>query len=132
MSDSLTKNFGKVIHVDEEQIREHLGSLVRGTVEETLNRLLDAEADLLCNAARYERTNARKEGGSRQPLKIGRLTYVTQVTTLLTCAAIERRWYTYCAPLVYIHFRPRLFFLSKNSFCRGSLRRRYQGSCLYR
>ena len=30
-------------------------------VEETLNKLLDAEADQLCNAARYERTEARKD-----------------------------------------------------------------------
>ena len=61
MSDSVTKKLGKVIQIDEEQIREHLGNLVRGTVEETLNKLLDAEADQLCNAARYERTDARKD-----------------------------------------------------------------------
>ena len=30
-------------------------------MEETLNGLLDAEADRLCNAARYERTEARKD-----------------------------------------------------------------------
>jgi len=29
------KKLGKVIQIDEEQIREHLGNLVRGTVEET-------------------------------------------------------------------------------------------------
>lgn len=38
-----------------------LGELVRGTVEETLNSMLDAEADTLCNAARYERSDARKD-----------------------------------------------------------------------
>jgi len=31
------------------------------TVEETLNGLLDAEADRLCNAQRYERTEARRD-----------------------------------------------------------------------
>ena len=61
MSDSVSKNLGKVIQIDENQIREHLGDLVRGSVEETLNQLLDAEADQLCNAARYERTEARQD-----------------------------------------------------------------------
>ena len=61
MSESVSKKFGKVIQIDEEQIHQHLGNLVRGTVEETLNKLLDAEADQLCNAARYERTDARKD-----------------------------------------------------------------------
>ncbi len=49
------KSLGKVIQIDEDQIREHLGELVRGSVEETLNKLLDAEAEKLCNAARYKR-----------------------------------------------------------------------------
>lgn len=34
---------------------------MRGTVEETLNSMLDAEADNLCNAARYERTASRTD-----------------------------------------------------------------------
>ena len=51
----------KIIQIDEEQIKDHLDELVRGTVEETLNNLLDAEADQLCNAARYERTESRKD-----------------------------------------------------------------------
>lgn len=50
----------KIIQVDEESVREHLGEIVRGTVQETLNMLLDEEADRLCNAKRYERTEARK------------------------------------------------------------------------
>jgi transposase-like protein len=37
------------------------GEMVRGTVEETLNALLDAEADRLCNAQRYERSEARQD-----------------------------------------------------------------------
>jgi transposase-like protein len=56
-----TKKLGKVIEINESQIQDHLGELVRGTVEETLNAMLDAEADNLCNAARYERTEARKD-----------------------------------------------------------------------
>ena len=52
---------GKVIKIDEAQIRGHVERVVRGTIEETLNALLDAEADRLCNAARYERTEGRRD-----------------------------------------------------------------------
>ena len=52
---------GEVIRIDEARVRDHLGEMVRGTVEETLNAMLDAEADQLCGAARYERTEARKD-----------------------------------------------------------------------
>ena len=34
--------------------------LVRGSVEETLNKLLEAEAEKLTQAARYERSEARQ------------------------------------------------------------------------
>jgi putative transposase len=50
-----------VFRIDDERIRGHLDRVVRGTVEETLNSLLDAEADRLCNAQRYERTEARRD-----------------------------------------------------------------------
>lgn len=50
---------GSVIQVDEEQVRGHVDEVVRSSVEETLNGLLDAEADSLCNAKRYERTADR-------------------------------------------------------------------------
>jgi putative transposase len=50
-----------VIRIDDERIKGHLDRIVRGTVEETLNSLLDAEADRLCNAQRYERTEARRD-----------------------------------------------------------------------
>jgi putative transposase len=51
----------KIITVNEAEIRDHLGELVRGTVEETLNALLDAEAEKLCGAGRYERSEARQD-----------------------------------------------------------------------
>ena len=35
--------------------------MVRGTVEEALNAMLDAEADRLCGAGRYERSEGRKD-----------------------------------------------------------------------
>lgn len=37
----------QVIQIDEGKIQEHLGEMVRSTVEETLNAMLDAEADRL-------------------------------------------------------------------------------------
>lgn len=37
------KPMGQVIQIDEARIRDHLGEMVRGTVEETLNAMLDAE-----------------------------------------------------------------------------------------
>ena len=55
------KNLSNVIKIDEGQIQQHLGELVRSTVEETLNAMLDAEADHLCNAQRYEHTEARTD-----------------------------------------------------------------------
>jgi putative transposase len=61
MTENVSQKLDKVIKIDEEKIHQHLGELVRGTVEETLNKLLDAEADQLCNAIRYERTEARKD-----------------------------------------------------------------------
>ena len=59
MSDE--KAMGQVIQIDEARIRDHLGAMVRGTVEETLNAMLDAEADQLCGAGRYERSEARQD-----------------------------------------------------------------------
>ena len=59
MSDE--KPMGQVIQIDEARMRDHLGEMVRGTVEETLNAMLDAEADQLCGAGRYERSQARQD-----------------------------------------------------------------------
>jgi putative transposase len=50
---------GRIIKIDEALVKRELGDLVKDTVEETLNKMLDAEADELCNAARYERTDKR-------------------------------------------------------------------------
>lgn len=52
---------GKIIEVNEEKIKQHLGEFVRGTVEETLNAMLDAEADAICNAQKYKHTPDRKD-----------------------------------------------------------------------
>ena len=53
-----------IISIDEGAVQSHIDKLVRGSVEQTLNQLLDAEADRLVNAARYERTEARKDTGA--------------------------------------------------------------------
>ena len=52
-------NLKNVIKIDEDQFKNHLGDMVRETVEETLNAMLDAEADQLCNARKYERSAKR-------------------------------------------------------------------------
>ncbi len=46
------EEMGQVIQIDEARIKDHLGEMVRGTVEEALNAMLDAEADQLCGAGR--------------------------------------------------------------------------------
>ncbi len=45
--------------IDEAKVRDHVDEVVRQSVEETLNALLDAEADALCQARRYERSEGR-------------------------------------------------------------------------
>jgi len=56
------KDLSNVIKINEAQIQDHLGEMVRSTVEETLNAMLDAEADQLCGAKRYERSGNRTNG----------------------------------------------------------------------
>jgi len=58
MNNDTLSPLGNVITIDDERIKSHLDRVVRGSVEETLNALLDAEADRLCNAQRYERSAA--------------------------------------------------------------------------
>lgn len=53
------ENFKGVIRIEEEKIRSHVDQVVRETVEQTLNGLLQAEADDLCGAKRYARSPER-------------------------------------------------------------------------
>jgi len=55
------KAMPRVIRVDEGMIKDHLDKVVVSTVEQTLNALLDAEADALCRAGRYEHTDKRAD-----------------------------------------------------------------------
>jgi putative transposase len=48
-----------VIRIDQAKVEQHLSEVVRASVEETLNGLLDAEADRLCGAKRYAREAER-------------------------------------------------------------------------
>ncbi len=49
----------KIIEINEEKVKNHLGEYVRQTVEETLNALLDEEAAAICKAQKYEHTEKR-------------------------------------------------------------------------
>jgi transposase-like protein len=50
-----------VFKINEAQVRGHVDRIVVGSVEQTLNGLLEAEAKQLCGAGRYERTDARRD-----------------------------------------------------------------------
>src|SRR6266705_5168409 len=47
------------IRVDTAELRGHVDAVVRSSAEETLNALLQAEADQICGAVRYERSPER-------------------------------------------------------------------------
>ena len=49
-----------IVQFNEEIIKGQIKKLVRGSVEETLNELLEAEAEKLTQTARYERSEARQ------------------------------------------------------------------------
>src|SRR5262245_33470416 len=61
MTEITPSPLNNVITIDDERIKNHLDRVVRGSVEEALNALLTAEADRLCNAQRYERSEARRD-----------------------------------------------------------------------
>lgn len=50
----------KIVHLNEKVIKSQISELVRGSVEETLNELLEKEAESLTQAARYERNESRQ------------------------------------------------------------------------
>lgn len=51
----------EIVQLNEQVIRTELKELVRQSVQEVLNSLLDAEADQLTNARKYERTEQRQD-----------------------------------------------------------------------
>lgn len=52
-----------IVSFDERAVKDELRELVRKTIEETINAMLDEEADRLVGAGPYERTDER--GASR-------------------------------------------------------------------
>jgi hypothetical protein len=48
------RGLSNVVQIDEKQTQIHLDELVRTKIEETLNALLEAEADRLCRAKKCE------------------------------------------------------------------------------
>ena len=61
MMETTSSPLNNVSTIDDERIKNHFDRVVRGSVEETLNALLEAEADRVCNAQRYERSEARRD-----------------------------------------------------------------------
>ena len=61
MTETTPSPRNNVITIDDERIKNHLDRVVRRSVEETLNGLLEVAADRLCNAQRYERSEARRD-----------------------------------------------------------------------
>jgi hypothetical protein len=95
MSDE--KTMGQIIQIDEARIRDHLGEMVRGTVEETLNAMLDAEADRLCGAGRYERSEARQDLEREVVAALNRTDTFTLLAIEIGPRAYDGRFGT-CAP----------------------------------
>ena len=61
MKEEFTPNQDNIVQLNDSAIRNHLGQMVRSTVEETLNEMLDVEANRLCNAEKYQRSTARTD-----------------------------------------------------------------------
>jgi transposase-like protein len=51
----------QIIQINEGEVHAHVDRMVKQTVEEMLNGMLDAEADRLCQARRYERSAGRQD-----------------------------------------------------------------------
>ncbi len=56
----------KIVQLNEEVIKDQIKELVRGSVEQTLNELLEAEAEKLTQAA--VTSAARPAGANQRPL----------------------------------------------------------------
>ena len=59
MAEDTAEGLKDAIRVDTAELRGHVDAVVRSSVEETLNALLQAEADQICKAGRYVRSPER-------------------------------------------------------------------------
>ena len=59
VAECATESLKAAVTVDAEKVRSHLDEMVRSTVEQTLNAMLEVEADQACGAGRYERSPDR-------------------------------------------------------------------------
>lgn len=59
MAEDTAEGLKDAIRVDTAELRGHVDAVVRSSVEDTLNALLQAEADQICGAGRYERAPER-------------------------------------------------------------------------
>jgi hypothetical protein len=62
MAEDTAEGLKDTIRVDTAELRGHVDAVVRSSVEETLNALLQAEADQIC---RQDATSARQSGSIR-------------------------------------------------------------------
>ena len=53
------ETLSEAFKVSEHDLIDHVAPLIRQTIEETLNKLLDDEANAICNAKRYQRSADR-------------------------------------------------------------------------
>lgn len=86
------QDLSQIIQIDEAKVSSHLNDLVRKTVQETLNEMLDAEAQALCNAERYERSEARKDCRGR--IKGVRYLFWLDYPNSLSKKGLEMGWVT--------------------------------------
>ena len=59
--DNIKEEVRNLVKTSEVEVKSHSSELIRNSVEETLNTLLDEEANKLCQASKYERNKSRQD-----------------------------------------------------------------------
>ena len=117
----------KIVQLNEEVIKGQIKELVRDSVEETLNELLEKEAESLTQAARYERSKARqgpvKTDQGRQP---GEEQHMRKPTRPLARRIDERQ------PAPYQQRSPEPVFCNEHKRCQGCPYPRHGIVCWHR
>ena len=60
-AETASQGLKTALTIDTEKVRSHVEEVVRSTVEQTLNQMLDEEADRVAGAGRYERSAERAD-----------------------------------------------------------------------